>query len=300
MQEKRKVEAICLKFDDRKQYHFTYENFSRLPSLRFLHVDSLKLREHLMENTRAQWKLRWHNWPFKAAQAVHLGKRSGLLPKLRWLSWHNYPRTFDITKFSLVNLAILDLSWSKLTESWDGWGHIKVRCMLGTILLFVIAHFCELRKLTLACLLQVAKNLKVLNLMGCTRLKKTPDLSALVNLERLILEKCEILEEIDKSIGQLRHLVLLNLNFCKKLRRLPEELRDMESLEELLTDGTSIEDMPERQGHTGASSSMEQISRSSHVSSAVLAQCLLRPTKANFRYTLARWVRESRLKMPNL
>ncbi|KAI3408964.1 ADP-ribosyl cyclase/cyclic ADP-ribose hydrolase, partial [Psidium guajava] len=245
-QEKGKVEAICLKFDHRKQYHFTYKDFSRLPSLRFLHVDGVNLHEHLMEDSRAQWRLYRHNLQFKAAQAFHLGKRSSLLPKLRWLSWHNYSPKFDLTEFSLANLAILDLSWSKLTESWDGWDHIKV-----------------------------AKNLKVLNLTG-TLLKKTPDLSAHVNLERLILEKCEILEEIDESIGQLRNLVLLNLNFCKKLRRLPEELRDMESLEELLTDGTSLEGMLRRQGDTGASGSMEQTSLSSHDLSRILVEFLLR------------------------
>jgi len=91
-------------------------------------------------------------------------------------------------------------------------------------------------------------------------LKKTPDLSANVKLERLTPEKCSILEEIDRSIGQVPHLVLLNLNFCKKFRHLPKQLWDMESLE-LLIHETLIEEMPVRQGDTGASSSTEQISR---------------------------------------
>lgn len=125
-QEKGKVEAICLKFDHRQDYRFTYGDFSRLPNLRFLHVDSLNLHD-VLENFRAQCRLALHNLPSKAVQ------RSGLLPKLQWLSWHNYPPKFDITKFSLANLAILDLSWSKLTDSWDGWSHIEVCYMLGTI-----------------------------------------------------------------------------------------------------------------------------------------------------------------------
>ncbi|KAL3753399.1 hypothetical protein ACJRO7_000745 [Eucalyptus globulus] len=212
---KGKVEAICLEFDHRKQYHFTYGDFYRLPGLTFLHVDSLNLHEPVIGDFRAQWRLYWHNMPSEAAQALIPGRRSGLLPKLRWLSWHNYPLKFDFTEFSLINLAFLDLSRSKLKESWDGWSRIKM-----------------------------AKNLKVLNLTGCKHLKKTPDLSANVKLERLILEKCSFLEEIDGSIGQLRHLVLLNLNFCKKLRHLPKQLCDMESLE-LLIHETSIEEMPE-------------------------------------------------------
>ncbi|KAK3444823.1 hypothetical protein EUGRSUZ_A00735 [Eucalyptus grandis] len=273
---KGKVEAICLKFDHRKQYHFTYGDFYRLPGLTFLHVDSLNLHEPVIGDFRAQCRLYWHNMPSEAAQALIPGRRSGLLPKLRWLSWHNYPLKFDFTEFSLINLTFLDLSRSKLKESWDGWSRIKM-----------------------------AKNLKVLNLTGCKHLKKTPDLSANVKLERLILEKCSILEEIDGSIGQLRHLVLLNLNFCKKLRHLPKQLCDMESLE-LLIHETSIEAMPARQGDTGASSSMEQISRPEDVSSIRTGQILLQLAKAkslleananlpsqangNFRYRLIRWV----------
>ncbi|KAL3753397.1 hypothetical protein ACJRO7_000743 [Eucalyptus globulus] len=203
-----------------------------------------------MGDFRAQWRLSWHNFPSEVAQAFLPGRRSGLLPKLRCLSWHNYPLKFDFTEFSLINLVFLDLSWSKLKESWNGWSHIKL-----------------------------SKNLKVLNLTGCTRLKKTPDLSANVKLERLILEKCSILEEIDRSIGQLPHLVLLNLNFCKKLRHLPKQFWDMESLE-LLIHETSIEEMPACQGDTGASSSMEQISRPDDVSSIRTGQFSFQQAKA--------------------
>ncbi|XP_030518622.2 disease resistance protein Roq1-like [Rhodamnia argentea] len=138
-----------------------------------------------------------------------------ILAELRWLSWHNLPPVLTLTAFSMLNMVILDLSWSTFSESWDGWSHIKM-----------------------------ARNLKVLNLTGCAQLQRTPDLSAHVKLEQLILESCGRLVEIDESIGQLKQLVLLNLRFCRKLRRLPEELVNLESLKELLIDWTSIREIP--------------------------------------------------------
>ncbi|XP_039162957.1 disease resistance protein RPV1-like [Eucalyptus grandis] len=90
----------------------------------------------------------------------------------------------------------------------------------------------------------MARKLKVLNLTGCARMHKTPDLSSNVNLEQLILESCGRLVQIDESIGQLTQLVFLNLRFCRELCKLPEEIANLESLEELLIDCTSIREVP--------------------------------------------------------
>ena len=84
----------------------------------------------------------------------------------------------------------------------------------------------------------MAKILKVLNLTGCAHLNGTPDFSANVKLEHLILQKCGRLAQIDRSIGQLKQLMLLDLRFCSKLCKLPEELCNLESLKDLLVDGT--------------------------------------------------------------
>ncbi|XP_039156151.1 disease resistance protein RPV1-like [Eucalyptus grandis] len=73
-------------------------------------------------------------------------------------------------------------------------------------------------------LLQVMKNLKVLNLTSCHCLERTPIFSAHSNLERLILRGCRSLITIDKSICQLKHLVFLDLSYCENLQRLPNEL----------------------------------------------------------------------------
>ncbi|XP_030513104.2 disease resistance protein RPV1-like [Rhodamnia argentea] len=139
-----------------------------------------------------------------------------ILPELRWLSWNYFPMVFKLTNFSMRKLVILDLSMSKITEKWNGWSHIKL-----------------------------AKNLKVLNLTECQKLHKTPKFSFHENLERLILEGCENLVQIDPSISHLKKLVFLNLKYCHSLRKLPDEMGALESLRELLLDDTSIEEIPE-------------------------------------------------------
>ncbi|XP_048134084.1 disease resistance protein L6-like [Rhodamnia argentea] len=192
-----KVEALCLKFDHRLQQSFPNEELRRLSNLRYL-----EMRPVL------------DNWRPIGFPATVLPMNPPILAELRWLSCHNLPPVLTLTAFSMMNMVILDLSWSMFSESWDGWGHIKM-----------------------------ARNLKVLNLTGCAQLQRTPDLSAHVKLEQLILESCGRLVEIDESIGQLKQLVLLNLRFCRKLRRLPEELVNLESLKELLIDWTSIREI---------------------------------------------------------
>ncbi|KAF8018999.1 hypothetical protein BT93_H3775 [Corymbia citriodora subsp. variegata] len=142
-----------------------------------------------------------------------------MLPNLRWLSWHNFPIFLKFATNSLKKLVILDLSRSKMTDEWEGWNH-----------------------------LEMAKNLKVLNLTDCKNLHRTPDFSAHKNLEQLILKGCTELVQVDRSIGELKHLVLLDLKYCTKLQTLPDEMEESEALRELLVDETSITNIPEWKG----------------------------------------------------
>ncbi|XP_030541301.1 disease resistance protein RUN1-like [Rhodamnia argentea] len=142
------------------------------------------------------------------------------LSSLRWLHWQGCPRNLGAENLDLKKLVILDLSWSKVNEKWKGWSEIKK-----------------------------AENLKVLNLTGCVDLVRTPDLSSYKRLERLILENCIWLVEIDSSVRSLQRLVSLNLRFCTELNKLPEELGVMESLEEILLDGTAVQEIPSSIGH---------------------------------------------------
>ncbi|XP_030476810.1 disease resistance protein RPV1-like [Syzygium oleosum] len=143
------------------------------------------------------------------------GDFANLLPHLRWLDWRGCPPTFQVENLCLKNLVILDLSWSKVTQKWGGWSQIEM------------------------------PRLKVLNLTGCNEMQITPNFSGYPQLEMLILESCFQLVMIDPSICHLRLLVSMNLKSCGNLSVLPQGIGDMESLKELLIDGTSIQEIPE-------------------------------------------------------
>lgn len=67
-------------------------------------------------------KLRYLQCP--AAHFIGNGRHS--LPQLRWLNWLRCPFRFTITKLSLKNLVILQLTGSDIDENWSGWSQIEV------------------------------------------------------------------------------------------------------------------------------------------------------------------------------
>ncbi|XP_030546483.1 disease resistance protein RPV1-like [Rhodamnia argentea] len=142
------------------------------------------------------------------------GNFMDLLSNLRWLNWRGCPATFEAVNLHLKNLVILDLSGSKVNQDW-GWSRIQM------------------------------PRLKVLNLTGCDEMLITPNFSGYPLLEMLILEGCSQLVKIDPSVCRLRSLVSLNVRSCSNLSMLPQGIGDMESLKELLIDGTSIHEIPE-------------------------------------------------------
>ncbi|KAL3746466.1 hypothetical protein ACJRO7_015429 [Eucalyptus globulus] len=168
--------------------------------------------------------------------------------ELRWLSWHECPPNFTATNFCLVNLVVLDLSKSKITEDWIGWNQIKM-----------------------------AKKLKVLDLRSCNCLRSTPDLSNFASLETLILAWCSKLATIDRSIINLQNLSTLNMEGCNSLHELSEEVGSLKSLTELIMPKHSLLcKLPETIGNWQSLSSLsikwnERISRLPH-SIGVLAK----------------------------
>ncbi|KAK3417830.1 hypothetical protein EUGRSUZ_H03812 [Eucalyptus grandis] len=75
--------------------------------------------------------------------------------------------------------------------------------------------------------------------------------SNVIPMERLILLSCKNLVEIDVSICRLKSLVFLDVSFCEKLQRLPDELaRDLTSLKYLGLDFCySLERLPNTIGN---------------------------------------------------
>ncbi|XP_042483625.1 disease resistance protein RPV1-like [Macadamia integrifolia] len=213
----RKVEGLGIDFGDRSRSQcLKSEGFAAMTRLRLLRVDYAHFSKNFVHS----------------------------FSELRWLSWKGCPWEFTITKFHPMNLAVLDLSYSEVSENWMGWNHIKV-----------------------------AKNLKVLNLTMCGQLSMTHDFSENLCLEVLILNNCKNLAKIDTSIGhlkrlvtlnmkncsslvdlpvdicELRSLINLNLNGCGRINKLPEKLCCMESLTELCIDGSSMKKLPDSIGH---------------------------------------------------
>ncbi|KAL3744250.1 hypothetical protein ACJRO7_013498 [Eucalyptus globulus] len=162
---------------------FTTKQLETLPNLRFLQVPSFSILN---------------------------GDSKSLL-------WLHLDRCHEIvaTNFCLEKLVILDLSWSAVSNLWEGWSHLKV-----------------------------TKGLKVLNLRGCCKLKGIPDLSAFQNLEILVLAYCFQLEKIHHSIGEVRGLVSLDLSQCGKVQVLPEEMGKLKELKELNIRKTYIKEIP--------------------------------------------------------
>ncbi|KAK3437385.1 hypothetical protein EUGRSUZ_C02062 [Eucalyptus grandis] len=181
------VQGVLLKFDSRSQCSFKPAHFASMSNIRFLRLDQANLE----------------------------GKFEQCLSSLRWLHWRGCPRNLCAGNLNLKKLVILDLSWSKVNEKWNGWREIEK-----------------------------AEKLKVLNLTGCVDLIRTPDLSYYKCLERLILERCIRLVEISSSIKSLERLVSLNLRSCTELNKLPEELGSLISLEEILIDETAVQEIP--------------------------------------------------------
>ncbi|XP_042501666.1 disease resistance protein RPV1-like isoform X2 [Macadamia integrifolia] len=164
-------------------------------------------------------------------------------PDLKWLQWKGCPLEVLPPDFCPRKLAVLDLSESKIRHVWSR------RPWRGPY--------------------KMTEKLQILNLYGCSNLTATPDFSELPKLVKLVLEGCNELRQIHKSIGdlsELRHLNLrrcgnleefpdeitglrkletLILSYCHKLTKLPNDLKPMKSLTELLLDDTAIVKLPD-------------------------------------------------------
>ncbi|CAN1176202.1 Disease resistance protein RUN1 [Linum perenne] len=126
--------------------------------------------------------------------------------ELRFLCWHGFPLKTLPSEFHPINLIELDMSYSRLEWLWEG-----TKCF---------------------------PSLKRINLGHSPSLMQMPDLSEAPEMERIVLEGCQSLAEIDSSIQHLKKLIVLNLRGCVKIKKLPY-LADLEYLEILNLAGCS-------------------------------------------------------------
>ncbi|XP_039163256.1 disease resistance protein RPV1-like isoform X2 [Eucalyptus grandis] len=155
---------------------------------------------------------------FQGEMVSFVGDFNNLLYNLRWLSWQWWHSNFEAINFHTPNLVVLDLSRSNISEEWAGWNQIR------------------------------ASKLKVLDLSYCHSLRRTPDLSMWVSLERLVVKCCRELIEIDPSIGKLKLLTALNLEGCQYVQVLPEEIGCLQALREIVIPDT-LHELPEAFGN---------------------------------------------------
>ncbi|TXG70801.1 hypothetical protein EZV62_005736 [Acer yangbiense] len=151
--------------------------------------------------------------------------------ELRYFIWHGCLIKSPLSSFYLDNLVILDMSYSKVEQLWNGY--------------------------------QPLVKLKEVDL-GFSNLISCPDFSGSPNLKRLILRQCKYLREISPSIQYLIKLDFLQLDGCCSLKGIPdcsglnslktfnlsgcsnlEMLPEMPcNIEELWLTGTTVEELP--------------------------------------------------------
>ncbi|KAH0777619.1 hypothetical protein KY290_009030 [Solanum tuberosum] len=146
----------------------------------------------------------------------HDGSIEYLSNNMRWFVWHDYPWQLLPENFNPKGLVHVDLRWSSLHYLWN---ETKLQ------------QFLSLRRIDLS---------------DSYSLKRTPDFEGMPNLEYLNLQQCTSLEEVHHSLNicKLKGLVKLNVSHCSKLKSLPEEIGDLENLEDLRASYTLISRPP--------------------------------------------------------
>ncbi|KAJ9675995.1 hypothetical protein PVL29_024803 [Vitis rotundifolia] len=105
---------------------------------------------------------------------------------------------------------------------------------------------------------QVLEKLKCMDLSHSKYLLETPNLSRVINLERLVhpslrdlknlkflsLQNCKMLKSLPSSAYDLKSLETLILSGCSKFEQFPENFGNLEMLKKLYADGTALRELP--------------------------------------------------------
>ncbi|AED93064.1 disease resistance protein-like [Arabidopsis thaliana] len=171
----KKVLGISFDMSEIEELHIHKRAFKRMPNLRFLRFykklgkQSKEARLHLQE-----------------------GFDKFFPPKLKLLSWDDYPMRRMPSNFHAGYLVVLRMQHSKLEKLWQG--------------------------------VQPLTCLREMQLWGSKKLKEIPDLSLATNLETLYLNDCSSLVELPSSIKNLNKLWDLGMKGCEKLELLPTDI----------------------------------------------------------------------------
>ncbi|KAH9726943.1 Disease resistance-like protein DSC1 [Citrus sinensis] len=149
--------------------------------------------------------------------------------KLRYLHWDTYPLRILPSNFKPKNLVELNLRFSKVEQLWEG----EKACVPSSIQNFKYLKFPQISG-------------KITRLyLGCSAIEEVPSsIECLTDLEVLDLMYCKRLKRISTRFCKLRSLVDLCLNGCLNLERFPEILEKMEHLKCINLDRTAITELP--------------------------------------------------------
>ncbi|CAN6855904.1 unnamed protein product, partial [Brassica oleracea] len=187
----KKILGISLDTDEIGELCLHENAFTGMRNLRFLEIYS---NDRLEQEWDGEVKL-------------HLPKNFDYLPpKLRLLSWDEYPMRCMPSKFCPENLVKFEMQNSKLEKLWEG----------------VVSLIC----------------LKEMDLSGSQNLIEMPDLSKATNLEELELVDCHRLVKLPSSIPHRNKLMKLYLTNCRNLVTIPTGI-SLKSLKDLNLNGCS-------------------------------------------------------------
>lgn len=275
------IESIVLDFPQRTKVKISARAFVHMDRLRQLEIHNAK--QSLLSKgpsflpDELQW-LNWHKYRSEfLPESFHGEKLVGLelcrssiiklwqedkhLDKLKYLNLSYSDKLVCTPNFSNIpNLERLDLSnCTSLATVDDSIGTLKKLVYLN------LSHCIELKNLPRTIHMEC---LETFLLWECTKLENFPEIvgsmpmlselhlegtaiqelpSSIINLSGLVLinlSNCSNLSSLTYSICGLKCLKTLNLHGCSSLEKLPETLGQMESLEELLVDGTAITQLP--------------------------------------------------------
>ncbi|XP_071724574.1 disease resistance protein L6-like [Rutidosis leptorrhynchoides] len=195
-----------------------------------------------------------------------VGDFNNLLSNLRWLSWRWCPFEFVATNFHLVNLIVLDLSHSYVSEKWIGWNQIRVASKLKVLDLSNCNDLTRMPDLSMLLL-------TALNLNGCDALEGLPyEIGCLDALTEILIPRLSYAFKLPETIGNLKSLLTLdvshswirmlpnsigglvklrrlNLSKCFKIKKLPDSVGQLQSLVELDLSSTSLGHLPDSIGN---------------------------------------------------
>ncbi|GJZ65983.1 putative P-loop containing nucleoside triphosphate hydrolase, partial [Tanacetum coccineum] len=218
------------------------EAFRNMEKLTLLYFHAVTEQKTLRGPAYLPNELRWLTWNYFSLDylpdSFHANKLVGLeLPRSKII------QLWDKTEVKVLhNLKFLDLSYSKLTVTPD-FNQIPnlERLNLG---------FC-LNLLEIDTSVGVLQRLVYLSLSGCSNLKKLPEsLGLLVCLEEgAYVSHCRLKnafnECLPNTINGLYRLETLDLHHCSNLEELPEDLDNLECLENLVASSTSLTHLPD-------------------------------------------------------